>query len=843
MAERNFSIRLAVIDGGKVKAELRDVGESGEQSLKRVEAAARPASRGLEAVNAAAGDLRGQLEGATARLGPLGTALGRLGPAGLAAGAAIGGLGTVLIKGIREAEEAERSLRRLEAVLRATGYSAGLTQSEIAAFADRMEKSMLVSAETAQDAAAILATFRSVSGETLTRALKLAQDLSAVFGQDLKSAALQLGKALEEPVEGISALRRVGVSFTASQRETIKALVETGQVAEAQKVILDALEKQVGGAGEAETQGVTGAAHRLSVAWSDLLKEIGRTPAVAKSAEGALDLLARALEGAKILLEEKPLDRQIVEATRRSIRLEDEINRLRREGLTDKDPEIATRLPILDRYRREVDALIERSRAEVDKLVAERRKADEGRRAAEAERRAEALANQRKTIDSAIEKIADSPAERIAAVNRELAETKKRLEALRAPDGKNAGEVDAAIRRAEELARRRIAAIEKPAREAAARLTEADAKVLSDLQRQILETTDKRQAFIDQAIARLSKGASPAIVAQTERLAGALFDEKDRLEKRNKAMEEGRRLTEAHGTATEKFALEVAKLSRLQSEGAISAETYSKAMERAEKEKLAASRDWRDGAIRALREYVDESSNAAKSAEQAMTRALRAGEDAFVQWATTGKLSGRDLFNTLAEEALRAAYRIAFAKPLGNLLENLLGNLGSSLFGLFGSTGPSAGSLAGSSVVPGPGGTLVPVIHSGGVVGADRLAMRAVADSAFAGASRFHRGGIVPGETPAILQRGEAVFTPGQLRALGAAVSRAPEMNLVVNVENRAPGTDARADLRREPDGLKLDIVVEQVEGRLARNIGRGEGLAPTLERRYGLNPAAGSYR
>jgi hypothetical protein len=44
------------------------------------------------------------------------------------------------------------------------------------------------------------------------------------------------------------------------------------------------------------------------------------------------------------------------------------------------------------------------------------------------------------------------------------------------------------------------------------------------------------------------------------------------------------------------------------------------------------------------------------------------------------------------------------------------------------------------------------------------------------------------------------------------------------------------------PANLSLDIVVDKVEGRIARNIGRGEGLAPTLERRYGLNPAAGSY-
>ena len=50
--------------------------------------------------------------------------------------------------------------------------------------------------------------------------------------------------------------------------------------------------------------------------------------------------------------------------------------------------------------------------------------------------------------------------------------------------------------------------------------------------------------------------------------------------------------------------------------------------------------------------------------------------------------------------------------------------------------------------------------------------------------------------------------------------------------------------MRREPGGdLTLDIMIEQIEGGMARHIGRGEGLAPTLERRYGLNPAAGSLR
>ena len=263
MADRTLAIRLAVVDGGKVKAELKDVGDTGDRALRRIETAARPASRALLALDGAAGEVRGSLQGLAGRLGPLGTALAALGPAGLAAGAALAGVGLVLTRGLQEAAQADQSYRRLEAVLRATGQASGLTAREITGFADGLERSTLATAESVQDAAAVLATFRSVAGDTFTRALTLAQDLSAVFGQDLSASATQLGKALEEPVEGITALRRVGVSFTASQRELIASLVETGQTAEAQKVILDALEQQVGGAGAAEAGGLTGATNRL----------------------------------------------------------------------------------------------------------------------------------------------------------------------------------------------------------------------------------------------------------------------------------------------------------------------------------------------------------------------------------------------------------------------------------------------------------------------------------------------------------------------------------------------------------------------------------------------------
>jgi len=225
--------------------------------------------------------------------------------------------------------------------------------------------------------------------------------------------------------------------------------------------------------------------------------------------------------------------------------------------------------------------------------------------------------------------------------------------------------------------------------------------------------------------------------------------------------------------------------------------------------------------------------NAARQFEQVTTKSLKAGEDAFVQWAKTGKFNAADLFNTIAEEALRAAIRMSVIKPFAGFLDNVFGSIGASMFG-GGSSAP-----VGDFPAPGP----VMVAHTGGVIGIDTLASRAVDPTVFASAPKFHGGGVVGGEVPIIAQRGETVFTAGQMRMLGSELGQKTEVNVVVNVDNRAPGTEATVQARKDPSGnLGLDIVVEKVEGKLARNIGRGEGLAPTLERRYGLNPAAGSY-
>ena len=356
-------------------------------------------------------------------------------------------------------------------------------------------------------------------------------------------------------------------------------------------------------------------------------------------------------------------------------------------------------------------------------------------------------------------------------------------------------------------------------------------------------TQTDRQRFISVALRRLSAEATITERQEVERLAGALYDEQQAMNARNEARREGEALTERLRTAQEAYADEMARLRELRDleEGGIDQETFGRASEEAYGRMLRSSREWSDGVRRAIRDYLDDATDAAKTFEQATTRALQASEDAFVEWAMTGKFSAKDLFESIAEEALRAAYRMAVVKPLNDIFGTIFSAIGGSIFG--GGIGTTSSGTPMIGDFPTPTGTTM-LAHGGGVIGRDALPAREVSAAVFDAASRYHRGGIVAGEVPILARSGEGVFTPGQMRSLAPVPDAKPVVNVAVNVRNTAPGTRASADVRREPGGdLTLDIMIEQIEGGMARHIGRGEGLAPTLERRYGLNPAAGSLR
>lgn len=208
--------------------------------------------------------VQGPLGPVAGRLNSIGAILGRINLGAVALVGAFTLAGVALTKFARAGADAERVGLRLQAIIKATGGAANLSSRDIELLAESVAKNTLASVQGARQAAGVLLTFKSISGDTFKDALKLSQDLAEVGFGSINTAALQLGKALEEPEIGLSALRRVGVSFTQDQKELIKVLALTGRKAEAQEIIIRALKDQVGGAGEQAGGGLAGAFDTLS---------------------------------------------------------------------------------------------------------------------------------------------------------------------------------------------------------------------------------------------------------------------------------------------------------------------------------------------------------------------------------------------------------------------------------------------------------------------------------------------------------------------------------------------------------------------------------------------------
>lgn len=179
-----------------------------------------------------------------------------------------------------EAQQAEKSFAKVEQAITSTGNAAGFSASQIKAFDDELEAATNIDADTIMnDVSAQLLTFTKLSGDEFIRTQKAALDVATVLGGDgqlsLKSVAIQLGKAMQDPVKGLTALRKSGISFSESQREVIKSLVATGQQAEAQRLILSELEKQYGGQAEAASKAGLGPLEKLKIQWNNVKELIG----------------------------------------------------------------------------------------------------------------------------------------------------------------------------------------------------------------------------------------------------------------------------------------------------------------------------------------------------------------------------------------------------------------------------------------------------------------------------------------------------------------------------------------------------------------------------------------
>jgi len=214
--------------------------------------------------------VKGNLKSVTGAIGGMKTAL-------LGIGAAVGGI-YAIGKGLEAVTSAAMKQReseeKLASVLKATGGAVGYNVDELKKMASAFQSVTTYGDEVVLEGMSILATFKNIKGQAFEAAAKAALDMSTIMKQDLKSSMVQVGKALNDPVAGLTALSRVGVTFTEQQKEMIKAMSEAGDVAGAQAIILQELESQFGGASE-NVAPFQKALKQLQNVWGDLLESIG----------------------------------------------------------------------------------------------------------------------------------------------------------------------------------------------------------------------------------------------------------------------------------------------------------------------------------------------------------------------------------------------------------------------------------------------------------------------------------------------------------------------------------------------------------------------------------------
>jgi len=192
-------------------------------------------------------------------------------------GAAIGalGLGLAFKKIIGLTIEQERVTRQLDAAIKSTGGSAGFTTKQLEEMAAGLQKTTNFGDEAILGMQSLLLTFTNLKGDILPATTMAVLDLSERMGTDLQSSALQLAKALNDPIANLGALSRAGIQFSVDQKKVIKSLWEAGEQAKAQKIILKELEVQFGGSAKAARDSFGGALKSLGNAFNDLLEGDG----------------------------------------------------------------------------------------------------------------------------------------------------------------------------------------------------------------------------------------------------------------------------------------------------------------------------------------------------------------------------------------------------------------------------------------------------------------------------------------------------------------------------------------------------------------------------------------
>lgn len=217
-----------------------------------------------------------------------------LGALGLLAGAVF----LFLPNFIKMGEESRKSELRLSNVAKQMGLFGGATEivaRRLSKYAEQLSYTTGIDDDLIKSSEALLLTFSNVAnsanktGGIFDRALVASLDLAATGFGNAESNAIQLGKALNDPVKGIGALGEAGVTFTQTEKDKIKELVKSNRLLEAQEIVMRAIEIQVGGTAAATAS----ATDKMSARFESVAEELSLSllPAVDDISGAMIDWL------------------------------------------------------------------------------------------------------------------------------------------------------------------------------------------------------------------------------------------------------------------------------------------------------------------------------------------------------------------------------------------------------------------------------------------------------------------------------------------------------------------------------------------------------------------------
>lgn len=292
---------------------------------------ARLVLEGLSAYTSGMGSAKSANEGVTKSAKDLGDAsnttadkLGGLLKVGAAAAAAaMAALGGEMYVAVKAAQESQVVHAQLAAVLESTGGAAGVTSEMANELADSLSKLSGADDEAVLGAENMLLTFTSIGSDVFPDVSKAVVNMATAMNggaipsaQQLRDTAIQVGKAMQDPITGATALRRVGVQLTEAQQEQIKSLMALGDQEGAQKIILAELANEFGSAAEAAGNTFAGKLGRLQTQLGNVQETIGGAllPVLTELASKAADWVEGAIPQVETFLGQMGLVKDAIAA-------------------------------------------------------------------------------------------------------------------------------------------------------------------------------------------------------------------------------------------------------------------------------------------------------------------------------------------------------------------------------------------------------------------------------------------------------------------------------------------------------------------------------------------------